>query len=412
MSPAKKLGLLSSLYFSQGLPYGFFVTALPTLLREQGVSLTTISLANLLALPWALKFLWAPAIDRLESRRLGWRRGWILPLQALAALTLAGLGLLDFKTELVPVLALVCLTNLLAATQDVATDGLAVGLLSHAERGLGNGVQVGAYRVGMIVGGGVVLMVIGTFGWTATLVALAALLALASVPILLHREPLRPPSPAPAEPLLAGIVADAVDMLTRPAMVPWLLLLVLYKCGDAIAGGMINPFFVDVGLTKGQIGELNTLGSVASLAGAFVGGWGVTRLGRRRGLLVFGVVQALVVAGYVLAAQGLQSLPYLTFLIVAEHGTGTMATVALFTLMMDVCRPHSAGSDYTLQACVVVVAQLSSRSLSGFIATNLSHTGNFTISAILSLAGALVTAWALARPGFRQRLLAPTGSAW
>ena len=407
MSSLRKFALLASLYFSQGLPYGFFSSALPTLLREQGVSLGSIGLANLLALPWALKFFWAPMVDRFGSSRFGVRRSWILPLQLLAILTLVGLGSLDPTSGLGLILACVLLTNLIAATQDIATDGLAVELLKPQERGLGNSIQVGGYRVGMIVGGGVLLVIIGAVGWTPSFLALAAVLAAASVPILLYREPAAPTAPVrqPAGRILS-------EALSRPGIGLWLVLLVVYKSGDAIASGMINPFLVDSGLTSQQVGWLSTVGSVASVVGAFLGGWGITRLSRRRGLLIFGILQAVAVSGYVLAAQGMTGFPFLTFLSIAEHGTGTMATVALFTMMMDVCRPGLGGTDYTLQACVVVVAQFGARSVSGYSASWLSHLGNFTLSAGLSLFGALLAALLLASPSFRNRLLAPTESTW
>jgi len=408
MSTFRKFGLLASLYFSQGLPYGFFIFALPTLLRQQGGSLENIGLANLLALPWALKFVWAPAVDRYGSPRLGLRRSWILPLQLAAALLLVAMGALDPTTQLPALLVCVLLTNLLAATQDIATDGLAVGLLSHSERGFGNSIQVAGYRLGMIVGGGVLLLIIGTLGWAMSFWMMAVVLALATIPVFLYREPRRP-----AEAAEAVTASDFLGLITRPGMLLWLLLLLVYKSGDAIASGMINPYLVDVGLNSTQIGSLSTLGSVASLAGAFAGGWGITRLGRRKGILLFGVIQALAVAGYAVAALGDEpSLGFLTTLSVLEHFTGTMATVALFTMMMDVCRRPTAGSDYTLQASVVVVAQLGARSLSGFSAEQLTHAGNFALSAGMSLGGALFAALLLARPAFRQTLLGPTGSRW
>ncbi|MCH9650410.1 MAG: MFS transporter [Deltaproteobacteria bacterium] len=411
MTRYRKFTLLASLYFSQGLPYGFFASALPTLLREQGVSLANIGLANLLALPWALKFLWAPVVDRHGSTRHGWRRSWILPLQLVAILNLMVLGSLG-PTAAVGLILVCVLMNLVAATQDIATDGLAVELLNSEERGLGNGIQVGGYRVGMIVGGGLLLVIVGRVGWTLSFLAMAGVLAVASLPILFYKEPAieRGDRAQPAASSLLG-------SLSRPGIWLWLVLLVIYKSGDAIASGMINPFLVDSGLSVQQVGWLSTLGSIASFVGAFVGGWGITRLGRRRGLLFFGLLQAVAVAGYVIAAftsetGGLTSYGFLTALSIAEHFTGTMATVALFTMMMDVCRPGLGATDYTLQASVVVIAQLGARSLSGFSADQLSHLGNFTLSAGLSLVGAILAGLLLQNASFRDRLLGPTESSW
>ena len=172
-STGRKVALLSSLYLCQGLPFGFFTQALPVVLRQQqqGVALGAIGMTALLAAPWALRFLWAPVVDRRWSTVLGRRRSWILPLQALTIASLCVVASLD-ATATAPLLVAVFAINLLAATQDVATDGLAVDGLTARERGIGNGVQVAGYRVGMILGGGVMLVALERLGWAATFVAM------------------------------------------------------------------------------------------------------------------------------------------------------------------------------------------------------------------------------------------------
>jgi MFS family permease len=181
MKTPAKLGLLSSLYLSQGLPFGFFTQALPVLLRKQGLSLPAIGLAHLLALPWALKLLWAPPMDQYGSAKWGRRRGYILPLQCLSAALLLSLALPAAGLDTTLLMAAVLGVNLLAATQDVATDGLAVDLLAPEERGWGNGIQVAAYRVGMILGGGLMLAVFDAVsGFSADALGYSAHFALAA----------------------------------------------------------------------------------------------------------------------------------------------------------------------------------------------------------------------------------------
>src|SRR5262245_14544703 len=185
-----KFGLLGSLYFSQGLPFGFFTQVLPILLRKQGFSLTDIGLlSSLIAVPWMLKFLWAPAVDRYWLSSSGRRRSWILPLQLFTALTLAGLAVFPSTPPAAMLIASVLLLSTLAATQDIATDGLAVDMLTHGERGVANGLQVAGYRVGMIVGGGLLLILHEQLGWSLTFLAMAMLIAVASVPVAMTREP-------------------------------------------------------------------------------------------------------------------------------------------------------------------------------------------------------------------------------
>jgi len=373
MRTAGKVGLLTSLYLSQGLPFGLFTQALPAILRRRGLSLTLVGLSSLLALPWALKPLWAPLVDRH-----GRRRSWILPLQLAAAALMATLTLFDPRHGLSAVLTGVLLSNLLAASQDIATDGLAVDLLRPEERGLGNGVQVAGYRVGMIVGGGGLLLLYDQAGWWATTATGSALLLAATLPILLYREPRRPPRAADV---------SLAESIRRPGMWAWLAVLASYKAGDALATSMIRPLLVDLDLSLSDIGWLlGTVGFGAGLLGALLGGWAVGRLGRRRALLCFGLLQAAGVASYLLPATG--SLRGLALVCGFEHMAGGMATAALFTAMMDRSRPDTGATDYTVQASVVVVATGAMAAVGGIIADRWGYTTHFTLSTLLCLAGA------------------------
>lgn len=394
MRTASKLGLLSTLYFSQGLPFGFFTQALPVLMRQSGHSLREIGFSHLLGLPWALKFLWAPWVDRGAGNRLGRRRGYIVPLQLASAVIIAALAIIDPSAGLAPVLGAVLLANLLAATQDVATDGLAVDMLEHRERGLGNGIQVAGYRIGMIVGGGALLIVFERFGWATAFVSMGAILLIASIPILLFREP-RAIAPEIEQ---AGEGATLRGFLRRPGVTTWLALLFLFKAGDALATGMVRPLFVDAGLSLSDVGEiLGTAGVLAGLLGALVGGWSTAKIGRRPALLIFGTLQACANGSYALAALA----PTRNALYVAstvEHFVGGMATVALFTAMMDACRRDSAATDYTAQASVVVISTGLASTLSGISADLLGYVGHFALGALLGLVGVAFT-WRYARFG-------------
>jgi PAT family beta-lactamase induction signal transducer AmpG len=381
MRTSTKIGLLSSLYLSQGLPYGFFTQALPTLLREQGMSLPGIGLTYLLLLPWGLKFLWAPFMDRHGSERLGLRRGYILPLQLLSAGVLLLLAIPAQGVSTPLLMASVLAVNLLAATQDVATDGLAVNLLEARELGLGNGVQVAAYRVGMILGGGLMLVVFDVAGWRPTLLSLGTMLLLATLPVFLYREP----RAAPTAPGSLGLSW----WLERPGAGGWLLLLILYKAGEALATGMLRPLLVDLKLELTEIGwMLGGVGFTAGLVGALVGGALVNRLGRRRALLLFGTIQTGAVLLYSLIAHG-ATLPLLTLVCGVEHLASGMATAALFTVMMAQSRPEHAGADYTVQASMVVIATGGAAAVSGFTAQALGYPGHFLLSAVLCAVGTL-----------------------
>ncbi|MFK7984609.1 MAG: MFS transporter [Sandaracinaceae bacterium] len=387
---AKRLGLLASLYVAQGLPYGFFTQALPVRMREQGVGLGAIGLTALLALPWAFKFLVAPWVDRHGSRR-----AWIVPLQAGSALTLLAVSFVAPEDSWPLVLGAVFMTNLLAATQDVATDGMAVDLLPAKERGLGNGVQVAGYRAGMVIGGGVLLGVLGSAGWGLAVRLLALALVVSTLPALFAREAARPTvrsSPG---------VGDLLASLRRPHLAGWLVLLSVYKLGDALASSMVRPLLVDQGHDAAALGRiLGGVGFGGGLAGALLGGWLIGQLGRQKALLGFGVLTAASILGYAvlaytplnLTAANPSAIPLLYTLVLFEHLASGMATAALFTCMMDACREEHAATDYTLQACVVVIATGFAAALSGFVAEGLGYVGLFVVSSLLTLAGTALVA--------------------
>lgn len=391
MNTFSKLGLLASLYFSQGLPYGFFTQALPVLLRQQGVSLPAIGLSTLLTLPWALKFLWAPLIDSVSHPGLGRYRSWILPLQATAIGLVLAISGLDVRSQMPYLMVGILLANLLAATQDIATDGLAIGLLTDEERGPGNGVQVAGYRVGMIVGGGAMLIFFDRVGWNATFLTMAMLLLVASLPILLHRETSVMKAPAPG-------FGSIRTFFSQHGMAPWLLMLSLFKFAEAFGNAMIKPFLVDHGITLTEIGWiLGTFGFTAGLAGALFGGFGVTVLGRQRSLITFGFLQVVGLSAYVLPAAGFTDPWILYAACTLEHFTSGAATASLFTLNMDICRQESAGTDYTCQASVVVISTSLAGSLSGVSAQALGYLHHFLLSTALSAVSLLICAECLSR---------------
>ncbi len=386
---AGPLVLLGSLYVAQGLPYGFFQTGFPAILRELGLSLPQIGFTSLIALPWALKFLWAPLLD--ASRRRGWgRRAWILPLQALSALLLLGVAALDPAAQLPLLLGAFVLINLLSATQDIATDGLAVELLGPDERGLGNGLQVAGYRLGMVIGGGALLAAMPWIGWAGVFVGMAALIGLSSLPVLLQPEP-----PAPA---LASTAPSAWGL--PQGGWPWVGLLLLYKAGDHLVTAMTRPWLVDLGWGIDEIGGLQgVVGSVAGMAGALVGGALVPRLGRREALVGFGLLQASALGLWMAAAVAGGLQPLVVTATLAEHLFGGMATAALFTCMMDACDPRRAATDYTVQASAVVLSSGVAASLSGVLAQAVGYPAHFGVGAGLAALAAGLAAVVRLPPG-------------
>lgn len=388
----RTFGLLASLYVAQGIPYGFFVQALPAMLLARGFSLPEIGLSTLLALPWAAKFLVAPFADRVQLPRAGRRRGVIVPLQLGSVAVVLGLAELDSAGEMTWLLIGVLAVNTLSALQDVVTDGLAVELLEERDRGLGNGIQVAGYRVGMILGGGALLVLLDALQWRGAFVAMAALLAVTSLPILFYRERPRPSSQHGSEKI--GWARELGSWFRRPGGTLWLSVLVAYKFGDYLAQGMLRPMLLEQGLTEAQLGWiLGGVGFSAGLLGALTGGLLANRFSRRGGLLVFGALQAVAVGGYAFVSFGVP-VEAIVAAALFEHFTGGMATAVLFTRMMDATRPDRASTDYTVQASVVVIATGAAGALSGFTAQSFGYPAHFALSTAVALAGLLLVALA------------------
>jgi MFS transporter, PAT family, beta-lactamase induction signal transducer AmpG len=381
---AGRFVLLGTLYFAQGLPYGFFSLALPILLRQSGVSLSKIALTSLLALPWALKFLWAPVVDRVYSRRFGRRRTWILAMQLSATLVLGAMAIVA-SDNMVVLMAGSFLLNCIAATQDIATDGLAVELLPPEERGFANGLQVAAYRIGMVVSGGVLLGAYAELGQRGLFAIMSGLTVLSTLPVVFAAEP---PTVTAEKPLVPD-----VHFLSLPGAWQVIALVVAYKFGDEAAKGMLRLFLVDRHLEIKDIAFIvGTVGVIAGMAGAILGGILVGVIGRKRALLLFGAAQTITVLGYAYLAVATPTYYELYVWSGFEHLASGMATAALFTAMMDWCRPQYSGTDYTVQASAVVIATGTAATVSGMSADALGYGGHFIVCAAVSALALVVVA--------------------
>jgi MFS family permease len=400
----QKISLLIALYLTQGLPYGFFTSALPVLLREAGFSLKAISALSLLYLPWALKFLWAPYLDHRGSRR-----GWLLALQGSSFALALILTQLDINSDFPVLLFAAFAFSTLAASQDIVTDGLAVRMLDVRERGLANAVQVGAYRLGMILGGGLLLWIFARAGWTVVFVCMAGLLAITILPVLTLRD--APVGEKSVRPSASELAIGWARRLMSHGMLGFAGLIFCYRYGDQMISSLFGPFLSDYGLNKETIAIMKgTVGSVTSLIGALLGGWVAFTVGRRKALLASGIAQAASFTLYIAAALGFGDVTLLWVATVLEGIIGTMATVALFTLMMDASDKAHAGTDYTLFASIVVLVSSIGNFSGAAIADAFGYATAFTTGTVLALCGCLALVWILDRKPIPARLEAVWGT--
>ncbi len=398
-SPLVKFNLLGSLYVAQYVPIAFFYQTLPTFLRQQGASLEVIGMIGFLAIPWMLKFLWAPYIDRIRFR-WGHYRIWIILFQSLLILDLVLCAFLNLQQQLPIMLVCLFMVCFWAASQDIATDALAIGLLTSEQRGIGNGIQSGGNYLGAIVGGGVLLILLDRLGWTTSLLLLAGFMAVSLIPILLHPETVAPlPTQKPTWRTL-------VQFFRLPGHWQWLLMLALYMAGGSMASGMIRPLMVDRGFALSDIGWiLGVVSFSAGLVGSLIAGWLINRWGYKRSLIRFGIFSAITIATYLPLGFGSSDLVlvYGSNILVAI-ATGMAFTVTL-AVMMDYSRLETAGTDYTVQVSVVYFSGILAMALGGFIAQAFGYVTVFAVCVGLTLLGVALIA---KRFSSREPMLLPS----
>ena len=401
----RRLLTLFLLYVVQGLPYGFFISVLPLFLREAGWSRTAIGFYSLLGLPWILKPLWAPLVDRFSWPVLGRRKSWILPCVTVSAVLALLLAFKEPETtgSITCLLVIVLGINFVAATQDIAVDGLAVDILCERERGPGNAAQVVGFKVGMLCTGGILLALSGQIGWKGICTAMAAI----TLPVLLvaARYPeggrLRPGEQA--SPSMREILQSLVVLASRSGFPVALLLIATYKMGEAGVDAMYRLFLLDGGMDAPDIGVLcGTWGLAFSLAGSILGGWvGQTRE-RLKFLFWVGLLRAvpLVFIAFLPFLQQPLSLCIVYPVTLAEHFFGGMITPVMFAFMMDLCDRKVGATHYTALAAVEVVGKMGVSTLSGLLADRIGYGGLFSIGAGISVLWPFVVHWSRKRiPG-------------
>jgi PAT family beta-lactamase induction signal transducer AmpG len=386
LSPAK-LGLLSALYFVQGMPFGFQVTALPVYLRSQGVSVTTLSFLQVLSLPWLLKALWAPLVDRYGSPRIGRRKSWILPLQAALAATCVAASTVPVPGALPVLLGLLFLMNLFAATQDIAVDGFAADSLRPEELGLGNTAQVVGYKLGMLTGGGLLLWASDSIGWQGLFLCMAALCLAVFGVTLFARESV--PQERSSEPThWREVLVHLKEALLLPGT-GWLLLFIgTYKFGETISDVLYKLFLVDAGIRPAQIGLwVGTWGTTASILGSVVGGLLATRMPPVGALTVTATLRVLPLLGrWWLAKAGVTDAGVIGVTLAEEFFGGALTTV-MFAFMMSRVDRRISATHYTLMACVEVLGKMPGGPIGGLLVgkAHWSYAQAFLLGVVLSV---------------------------
>lgn len=289
--------LFGLLYLSEGAPIGFIWWALPTRMRTAGVPIEEItSLTSLIVLPWVLKFLWAPLIDTLRSRR--WTlRHWIIASQSLMGLTLLPLLWLDFKEDFNLIIPLLLIHAFVAATQDVSIDAMAIATVSSNERGALNGWMQAGYLVGRgLLGGGTLLLdpVLGSN--VAVLLLVGVVFSTITLLFLMKEEWTDGRTSVPASGRWPAFHASLKMALRQKITWLGLLFALVAGAGFESVGAVAGPFLIDRGFSSEQVGIFFGVPTILGmLAGALVGGYGADKLGHSRAAGLFLILLSIVI---------------------------------------------------------------------------------------------------------------------
>ena len=343
----RRLGVMLPLGFASGLPLALTAGTLQAWLTDAGVDLSTIGWFGLAGLPYALKFVWAPFMDRIVPPWLGRRRGWMLVTQAALMTGVTAMAMTSPRDALPVLGALALLVAFLSASQDIVFDAYRTDLLAPHERGLGAAIWVAGYRVGLLAAGSAALFLAHDFGWSGAYLAMAGLMTIGLATILVCTEPEAPPA-------LPATMAEAVwgplaEFFSRPMAVALIGLLLLYKLGDAFAASLTTPFLMQgLGFEKTDVGTARGVGLGATILGALVGGAMMTRWSLPKSLLVFGAGQALSNFAFVALALTGRHYEMLMATVVIENLTGGMGTAAFVALVMALCDHRFTATQFAL----------------------------------------------------------------
>lgn len=383
--PLRKIILLSTLYISQFLPLGFFTEAFPVYLRDQGYSVSLIGAIHLVLLPWMFKFLWAPFVDRFGKAGNWHYKLWIIFMQLLVVVCLVVISFLDISEALKMIIIFVSALSIFSATQDIATDALAVGMLSKKEQGVGNGIQNASHYLGSMLGGGLMLIIIQKSGWQNSLFLMSLLILLPLIPVLLHKEKIIPREEKPS-------LKSNIDFFKRPGNLSWMFVLILAPLGATMADFIFKPFLVDKGFTLEEIGYVRgIIGLSSAFAGAIVGGILVKSIGRKKIVTNFAYMVAISLFAYLIPLYIDASLWSIIFASIVTKFTVGMFTTSMFTLIMERSKPGTAGTDFTVQIAILTFSAHGLASpLGGVLAENFGYAAMFIVSIMLAFGSVMV----------------------
>ncbi len=385
--------------FASGLPLNLTGSTLQAWLADAKVDIRTIGIFSLVGLPYVLKFLWAPLLDRYLPPLLGRRRGWILVYQVLLAVAI---GIMGFCSPTVApfVLGLLALSvAFLSASQDIVIDAYRVDVIPGDQRALAAAASAVWYRPAAMFAGAVIVLIAARTGWRAAY-GMVALMMLATMLVTLWSPEPERPGRAPST-LVDAVLLPARDLLNRPGAWGFLLLVLLYKVGDAFALSLYSAFMIKgVGFSLAQLsiaGKVNM--TISSMVGTALGGWIYLRWGLFRSMLVFGILQAATNLLYMWLALAGKQLWLMIFATTVDNLVGGMGLAAFIAFLVAQCSSSYSATQYALLSALAALPRVVMGAVAGAVVHAVGWAHFFIVTFLTATPGLMLLVWL--RPAIR-----------
>ncbi|HPU30826.1 MAG TPA: MFS transporter [Syntrophorhabdaceae bacterium] len=380
--------------FSSGLPLPLTSGTLQAWLTVAGIDLKTIGLFSLVSIPYTVKFLWSPVMDRFVPPWLGRRRGWILPIQIVLMVFIFIMG--SISPENAPFLLAVLAFSVafISASQDIVIDAYRTDVLTEKERGIGAATFITGYRIAMLIAGAVALILSESLGWQITYWLMAILMAIGVLGIILGKEP--DSQITPPKTIEEAVWGPLKDIFNRKNALLILFFIILYKLGDAYAGALTTAFLIrGVNFSPTEVGTINKgMGLVATIVGAMFGGTLMIKMGLYRSLMFFGILQMISNLSFMLLALTGKSYLIMIFSIAFENITGGMGSAAFLAFVMAICNKQYSATQYALLSSLAALGRVFISPTSGYIVAKTGWPVFFLFTTITALPG-LILLWNL-----------------
>jgi PAT family beta-lactamase induction signal transducer AmpG len=375
--------------FSAGLPLLLTISLLQARMTKEGVDLALIGLMALVGLPYTLKFVWAPVLDRFTIPLFGRRRGWLLISQILLVLAIAVLGLTPAAPHTWAVALAALAVTFFSASQDIVIDAYRREDLADVELGMGSSLYVVGYRLGMWVVGGGAFILAGYFSFATVYLIMAACMLPGLITTFLTPEP-NAPFGAPRS-IREAVIEPFKEYFARREALWILAFILLYKIGDTMASAMTIPFYLETGFSMAEIGVVvKTFGAGAIIVGGLIGGGLMLKLSISRSLWIFGGLQAVSTAGFMALAYVGQSLPALTAVIAFENLSAGMGTAAYTAFMASITNKKFTATQYALLSSLMGIPRVVASAGTGYLAKFMGWPGFFLACTLVAIPGMLL----------------------